>query len=210
MKAYKSSLLFFLLFALTQTGACQSSKTIVGAASPTPPTVNTGTTARRGGTVWRDYSDPDGDFSIQIPDGWTVEREELDGAFMTVIHPQQQQRAANLSIMTIKVVPPPNDSAELQSNMLVESSRPFFSGWLDGLAEQAKVKDASEGYRTRFDKFNALRLDVTYHRDDAEDPRRGYGIYFIGDRTTFFLTLTAGRSQFKALEEILSTVRIEP
>lgn len=214
MRAYKFPPLLLLLFAVTLTGACKPSSGRMGEATNNPLAATSDAAAsnvagRRSAAESKDYRDPNGDLSIKIPDGWTVMREELDGAHMTVIRPEQQS-AANLSIMTIKAAPLRTDSAELQSHMLVESSRPFFRGWVDALVKQARVEDRSDVYPTRFANLNALRLDVTYYRDDAEDPRRGYGIYLIGERTTFFLTLTAGRSQFKELEEILSTVRIEP
>jgi hypothetical protein len=209
VRAYKFPLLFLLLFALTLAAACKPSRGQGGAANTGRPDTASNAAGRRAETEPKDYLDTDGDFSIKVPDGWAVEREEKDGAYMTVIRPTRQ-RPANISILTIKAARARTDPAELQSRTLVESSQPFFRGWFDGLAEQARVEDRSDVYPTRFANLNALRLDVTYYRDDADDPRRGYAVYLIGDRTTCFITLTAGRSQLKELEEILSTIRIEP
>lgn len=128
---------------------------------------------------------------------------------MTVIRPEHY-RAANLSIMTVKGAPAKADSAELQSHMLVEGSKPFFQGWLNGLKEQARVEGTGDIYPTRWGNFNALRMDVTYYRGDADDPRQGYCIFLNGDKTIFFISVTGSRSRFKELEEVISTIRIEP
>lgn len=194
---------------MTLAAACRPSRSQGGAANTGWPDTTSNAAERRAETKPKDYLDPDGDFSIKIPDGWAVEREEKDGAYMTVIRPTRQL-SANISILAIKAAPPRTGSAELQSHTLAESSQPFFRGWFNGLVEQASVEDRSDVYPTRFANLDALRLDVTYHRDDADDPRRGYAVYLVGDRTTCFITLTAGRSQLKELEEILSTIRIEP
>ncbi|MFL6286660.1 MAG: hypothetical protein ACJ74Q_26275 [Pyrinomonadaceae bacterium] len=209
MSAYKFPALLLLLFALTLAQACKPSRGQKGAANTGRTDAPSNAAGRRAGTELNDYYDTDGDFSIKLPDGCAVEREEQDGAYMTVIRPARQ-RPANISILTIKAVLPKTDSADLQSHMLVDSSEPFFRGWFNGLVEQARVEDRSDVYPTQFANLNAMRLDVTYYRDDDDDPRRGYAVYLIGDKTACFITLTAGRSQFKELEEILSTIRIEP
>ncbi|MGA9993896.1 MAG: hypothetical protein WBP93_00715 [Pyrinomonadaceae bacterium] len=156
-----------------------------------------------------DYSAPDYAFAIKIPGGWKLEREETDGAFMTVIRPDPS-RAANLSIMTINVALTKTPSAELKSHILIETSKPFFQGWINGLKEEARVEGTGNIYPTRFANFDALRMDVTYYRDDADDLRQGYSLFLIGDKTTFFISLTASKPQFKELEKIISTIRLEP
>jgi hypothetical protein len=155
------------------------------------------------------YTAPDNAFAINIPAEWQVEREENDGAYMTMIRPAEQ-RAANLSIMTIDAAPAETDSAELQSYTLTEAGEPFFRGWVEGLREQARVEGEGDVRPTRFANTSALRMDVTYYRGDADDPRRGRAIFLIGEDTTFFVSLTASSQLFGELEEIVSTLRIEP
>ena len=53
-------------------------------------------------------------------------------------------------------------------------------------------------------------MDITYYRGDADDPRLGRGIYLLGDKTTFFVSMTASHPRFRELEEIVATLRIEP
>jgi hypothetical protein len=128
---------------------------------------------------------------------------------MTVIRPEQYL-AANLSIMTIKGGAEKTASAELKSHRLVEGSKPYFQGWINGLKEQARVEGTGNIYPVRFANFEALRMDVTYYKGDANDPRQGYSVFLFGDKTTFFISLTGSQSRFKELEAIISTIRVEP
>jgi hypothetical protein len=155
------------------------------------------------------YSAPDDSFTVNIPAGWQVERSEHDGAYMTVIR-SGQQRAENVSIMTFEVPPAATDPAELKSFELIEISKPFFKNWLEGLSEQARVEGTGEIEPTRFDSLSALRMNVTYYRGDANDPRRGRCIFLLGSKTAFFICLTASSSRFGALEDVTSTLRVEP
>jgi hypothetical protein len=168
-----------------------------------------GAPGNRGSSGLKDYTDPDRAFSIKIPDGWKVKREENDGSYMTVFS-SDEYRAANLSIMTINGAPAKTDSADLQQYRLTEAGKPFFQGWIDGLKEQARVEGMGDVYRTRVDTFDALRLDIIYYRGDKDDPRKGYGLFLIGNKTTFFISLTGNLPGFGELGKIISTLDIEP
>lgn len=212
MRADRFCSLFLLLFAVMLGEACgarhagndmgsTSSNNLLAAGGNAP--------GDRGSVSSKDYNDPDNAFAIKIPGGWRVERNEEDGAYMTVIRPDQS-RAANLSIMTINGAPTKTDPAELKSHTLAEASKPFFQGWINGLREQARVEGTGNVYPTQFVNFDALRMDVTYYKGDADDPRQGYTVFLFTDKTTFFISLTGSQSRFKELEEIISTLRIEP
>lgn len=209
MSAIKSHSLFFLLLVVAPAGACGDVRNRESAPSDSSPGAVVQTTGGRAGGSVQDYTDPDDAFTIKIPGGWKVEREENDGAYMTIIR-HEQYRAANLSIMTIKAAPPKNTPVDLQPHMLSESSKPFFQGWINGLSEQARIEGTGEVYPTVFDNVSAVRMDVTYYRGDADDPREGYSIFLNGDKTTFFISLTASRSRLRELEEMISTLRVEP
>jgi hypothetical protein len=212
MSANRFPSLCFLLFAVMLGEACSAGGASNNRDMASPNiSLDAGDNApgNRGGVSPKDYSDPDNTFAIKMPSGWIVEREEKDGAYLTVIRPAQY-RAANLSIMTIKGAPTKTDAAELKSHMLVESSKPIFQGWINALKEQARVEGTGRIYPTQFNKLDALRMDVTYYREDGDDPRQGYGIFLVGDKTAFFISLTGSQSRFKELEEIISTLRIEP
>lgn len=200
-----------LLLASTLGGACRARNT--GYRREVVANGNSNATVHapdnRGSVSSKLYTDPDNAFTIRIPDDWGVERDEKDGAYMTVIRPEQS-RGANLSIMTIKAVRETTDSAELKSYMLVESSKPFFQAWVNGLREQARVEVTRDVHTMRFNNSDALGLNLNYYREDADDPHRGYCVFLIGDKTTFFIASTASRTRFKELEEIVSTIRIEP
>lgn len=155
------------------------------------------------------YADPGGAFSVKIPHGWKAAREEHDGAYMTVFT-SGEYRAANLSIMTINGAPDQPDSTDLQEFTLTQASQPFFQGWINGLKEQARVEGLGEVYRTRVANLDARRLDITYYRGDGDDPRKGYALFLIGRKTTFFISLTGTRPGFGELEKIISTLEIEP
>jgi hypothetical protein len=211
MKANGVYCLCLLLFAAALGEACGAGGASNREDISSTSLLNAGDNApgNRGNHSAKDYSDPDHAFALKIPDGWKVEREEKDEAYLTVIS-HNQYRAANLSIMTIKAAPAKTDSDELKSHMLVESGKPFFQGWINGLREQARVEGTGAIYPTRFGDFDALRMDVTYYRDDADDPRQGYSVFLIGSKTTFFISLTGSRARFRELEEIISTIRLEP
>ncbi|MCA1565914.1 MAG: hypothetical protein LC803_09805 [Acidobacteria bacterium] len=214
MSANRFYRLFLLLFAVIHGGACGTGSARLqreSTASNNPRNVGGQVPSNSGSasSSSKDYNSPDNAFALKIPSGWKLDREEADGAYMTVIRPAQS-RAANLSIMTVTGGAAKTASAELNSRMLVEGSKPFFQGWISGLKEQARVEGTGDIYPTRFADLDALRMDVTYYRDDAEDPRQGYSVFLIGDKTTFFISLTGSQSRFRELEEIISTIRIEP
>lgn len=208
MRVDRSGVLFLLLFAVTLAAACGSGGVRGGAPPFNSQGAGGNAAGNRAGGGSSDYSDPDGAFAIKIPDGWRVEREEKDGAYMTVIRPERHG-AANLSIMTIKTAPAGAAPAGLRSHMLLEGSKPFFQGWLNGLREQARVEGTGEIKPTRLDKFDAVFMEVTYYRGDADDPREGYCVFLSGEKTTFFISLTGSRPRFEELKEIISTLRIE-
>jgi hypothetical protein len=209
MNTHNSHSQFFLLLVVALACACGGVKNPQSAPSDSSSDAVVNPAGERAGGGAKNYSDPDDAFTIEIPPGWKVEREEKDGAYMTIIRPEQYS-AANLSIMTINVAQPKNTSADLQSYMLSESSRPFFQGWINGLKEQARVEGTGEIYPTEFANVSAMRMDVTYYRNDADDPREGYSLFLNGDKTTFFISLTGSRARFNELKEIISTLRIEP
>jgi hypothetical protein len=198
-----------LLLAVTLAAACGAGMSHPGVPSDDATGAGATGTANSGVVNSKLYTDPDDSFAVDIPAGWQVERSEHDGAYMTVIRPDQR-RADNVSIMTIKAAAAATDPAELKSFMLTESSKPFFENWLDGLREQARVEGTGEVEPVRFDNLSALRMDVTYYRGDADDPRRGRCVFLLGSRTTFFICLTASSSRFKALEDVTSTLQVEP
>ncbi|MFL6332462.1 MAG: hypothetical protein ACJ754_03875 [Pyrinomonadaceae bacterium] len=226
MRTDRFGSLILLLLAATLAGACGARKSQVRTTSnnsspatsnnSSPATTNnsspavSNSTANRGAVRTRVYRAPGGAFTLNLPEGWRVEREPKDGADMTVIRPAEG-RAANLSILTGKAAPAEEeDSAEFRSYMLSESSYPFFLGWIEELKEQARVEDEGQPAPTQLDQTDALRKDVTYYRGDADDPRRGRCIYLVGEKTFFFISLTASRSRFGELEEIVNTLRVEP
>lgn len=155
------------------------------------------------------YADPGGAFSVKIPHGWKVAREEHDGAYMTVFT-SDTYRAANLSIMTVNAAPEQPDGTDLREFTLTEAGRPFFQGWINGLKEQARVEGLGEVFATRFANRDARRLNITYYRGDGDDPRKGYSLFLIGRKTTFFISLTGSRPGFTELEKIISTLEVAP
>ena len=203
------SLYFFLLFAVVLGEACGAIRHRESTASDNSPDVGVEAQENPGSASPRDYIAPDNAFAIKVPGGWKLERDEKDGAFMTSIRPARDH-AADLSIMTINGSLTKPASAELKPHMLVEASKPFFQGWMNGLKEQARVEGTGQVYPTQFADFDALRMDVTYYRDDPDDPRRGYCVFLLGNKTTFFISLTGSKSRFKELEKIISTIRLEP
>lgn len=209
MKAKGFYSLSILLFALTLAGACGAGNKRKGVSANRSLNAGGNTPGNGGGVSSKLYSDPDHAFTVRIPGGWRIEREEKDGAYMTVIRPEQY-RAANISILTIKAAPGTTGPPELKSHMLVESSKPFFQGWINGLREQARVEVTRGVHPTRLDKFDALGLEVDYYRGDADDPRKGHCVFLIGDKTTFFIALTGSLTRFEEMEEIISTASIEP
>lgn len=210
MRTSRPHSLFILPLVLTLAAACGAGQNGAGASPDNSRGAGVGATRSPGGVGKKLYTDPDKAFAIEVPADWRIEREEApQGRYLTVIRPGQNL-AVHLSILTDGLAPGKTDSAELQSYSLADSSKDFFSGWIEALREQARVEGEGDARPTRFAGLSALQLDVTYYRGDADDPRRGRAIYFFGDKKTFFVALTASRPRFAELEAITDTLRIEP
>jgi hypothetical protein len=95
----------------------------------------------------------------------------------------------------------------LRARLLEEGSQPYFHGWLSALRDVGRVQ-ARPVARTRAFGYPALRLDVTYRRGDARDPRTGYALFVQGDRATYFITATAPARAFPAADRLVAALRL--
>ena len=166
------------------------------------------------------YTDPDDAFAIDLPEGWKAERQlnsepwiglvSSTGKASSTVISSDNYKAAKLVIFTMPQGSMKDAPADLKENYLTELGKPLFTGWLAGLKEDARVEKASKVYKTRLNAVEALRMDVTYYRGDEYDPRTGYGAVLLGNYTGFYIMLSGNYDGVEALEEIFSTLRIEP
>jgi hypothetical protein len=156
----------------------------------------------------REYRDPGGVFTIQVPDGWKVERKRDSIGWTTLI--SSDSHVAKLLVMNGPIPSTEAQPADLKDRLLLEMSRPFFSGWFEGLRQQARARVTQKAHRTRVQSINALQMRVSYQRGDAHDPREGRAIFLLSERNVFFVVLSGSRAGLEAGNKILATWRIAP
>ena len=154
------------------------------------------------------YKDPDGAYSVQVPDGWSVQRDLREAGWMTII--SSQAHVAKLVILAEPIPPHDDASSDLQEHFLRELGQPMFNGWFESLKAETKINDVRKVYKTEFNGFPALRMDVVYNKGDKHDPRTSCAIYFLSRRTSFFLVPSGDQGGFKEAYGVLSSLRVEP
>jgi hypothetical protein len=85
---------------------------------------------------------------------------------------------------------------------------PNFRGWLAALRNAARVQARPVGHARAFG-YPSLRLDVTYRRGDARDPRTGYALFVQGNHATYFITATAPAAAFPAADRLVRALRLD-
>ena len=85
---------------------------------------------------------------------------------------------------------------------------PYFRGWLAALRNAARVQARPVGHARAFG-YPSLRLDVTYRRGDARDPRTGYALFVQGNHATYFITATAPAAAFPAADRLVRALRLD-
>ncbi|HEX2210376.1 MAG TPA: hypothetical protein VHG93_22045 [Longimicrobium sp.] len=156
--------------------------------------------AAQGGTA---FVGPERLFTVIVPHGWRARVDPSPEGPITWL----TDGTAYVTVMggrvdVTRVAP------RLRARFLEEGSQPYFRGWLDALRDLGRVQ-ARPVARTRAFGYPALRLDVTYRRGDARDPRTGYALYVQGDRATYFITATAPARAFPAADRLVAALRLE-
>ena len=192
--------------------ACGTANRVESRNSPDPGEV--------GKANFSHYKDPDGAFSISIREGWKVERNKHEEQWVALLSidkhawatliSSDKHNAARLLILSFKQPPMNSYPDELKARMLAGIGEPIFKGWIGSLREQTQVKQVNKVYKTMLAAKDAFRQDVTYYRGDQYDPRKGYGIFLMGNHTALFITLTGNDEGVKALESMLSSLQVEP
>ena len=141
-------------------------------------------------------------FTLTVPAGWRSRVEPSPEGPITWF----TDGAAYVSVMggrvDVRRVTP-----QRRARLLEEGSQPYFRGGLDALRGVGRVR-ARPVARTRAFGYPALRLDVTYRRGDARDPRTGYALFVQGDRATYFITATAPARAFPAADRLVASLRL--
>lgn len=166
------------------------------------------------------YRDPEGAFSMDLPEGWKAERNKIEEQWVTLISSDQQAwatsissdnyNAARLVIFSLKETSTDAYPADLKAMILAGTGKPLFEGWVNALKEQARVEQVRDVYKTRFADKEAFRQELTYYRGDQYDPRKGYATFLLGSHIALFITLTGNDEGVGALEKILSSLQVEP
>jgi hypothetical protein len=145
---------------------------------------------------------PDRLFSVVVPAGWQTRVEPSPEGPITWL----TDGTAYVSVMGGRV-DMTRVAPQLRARLLEEGSQPYFRGWLDAVRNVGRVQ-ARPVTRTRAFGHPALRLDVTYRRGDARDPRTGYALFVQGDRATYFITATAPARAFPAADRLVAALRL--
>lgn len=152
------------------------------------------------------YRDPGGAFTIEVPTGWEVQRNRESAGWITMI--SSDQFVAKVAILANPITPLDEYPNELQETMMREIAQPHFTGWVKALKSQSRVELARKVYKTMFLGSDALRMDVQYFREDKNDPRRAYALFFFKGNKAFFVTPSGSPIGFPKADKIVSTMRI--
>jgi hypothetical protein len=153
------------------------------------------------------YKDPDGAYSVQIPEGWSVQRDLREAGWMTII--SSKAHVAKLVILA-EPIPPHEGPSDRQEQYLRNLGKPMFNGWFESLKGETKIRDVRKVYKTQANGFEALRMDVVYEKGDEHDPRQSCSIFFLSGRTSFFLVPSGDRQGFKEVYGVLASLQVEP
>ncbi len=186
---------FLLAFLLALIGALRLAST--RASSSTAPAAPA--TAQEADT----FVGPERLFTAIVPAGWQSRVEPSPEGPITWF----TDGTAYVSVMGGRV-DATGVTPQLRARHLEEGSEPYFRGWLDALRGVGRVQ-ARPVEHTRAFGYPALRLDVTYRRGDAHDPRTGYALFVQGDRATYFITATAPDRAFPAADRLVTALRLE-
>ena len=140
-------------------------------------------------------------FSVRLPAGWSARTEPSPEGPITWLTGE----SAVVSVMAARVPGAPPDP-RLRDRLLVDLSQPYFQGWLGALRRVGRVQ-ARPVTRTRLFGHPALRLDVTYLRNDARGPRTGYALFTLGDNTPYFITASAPVRSLPAANHVVEALR---
>jgi hypothetical protein len=145
------------------------------------------------------YVAPDKAFSFPLPAGAKIERKAQDAAtWVTDAVSSDDKLRVTVLQVELKL---DGASPELLKQMLEESSRPYFQGWLEPIKTSAKeVKGDMRVRPIKVDGVDALELSIIYLRGDANDPRTGKAVYIVTPERTIFIGSTVragGEAQFE-------------
>lgn len=186
--------LFLLAFLLALIGALRLTSTpAVSRTAPGAPAAAQGADT---------FVGPERLFTAIIPAGWRSQVEPSPGGPITWF----TDGTAYVSVMGGRV-DVTHATPQLRARYLEEGSQPYFRGWLDALREVGRVQ-ARPVAHTRAFGYPALRLDVTYRRGDARDPRTGYALFVQGDSATYFITATGPARTFPAADRLVAALRL--
>jgi hypothetical protein len=154
------------------------------------------------------YKDPDGAYSVQVPEGWSVQRDLREAGWMTII--SSKAHVAKLVILAEPIPPHEDAPSDLQEQFLRELGKPMFNGWFESLKGETKIRDVRKVYKTQTNGFKGLRMDVVYDKGDEHDPRQSCAVFFLSYRTSFFLVPSGDRQGFKEAYGVLTSLQVEP
>jgi hypothetical protein len=157
-------------------------------------------------TPARAYRDPGGIFTLDVPDGWNVERHRDPAGWSTLV--SHESPIAKLVILANPIPETAGKPPDLRDQQLVGLAQPIFHGWIEALRGQARVEIVRKAYRLQMQGIPALRLDVRYFRNDAHDPREGHAMFLLSRRNSFFVSLSGERAGVEAGERVLAGWRI--
>jgi hypothetical protein len=191
----RRTILFVLALLLALIGALRLTSTHPSSrAAPVAPAAAQGATT---------FVGPERLFTVVVPAGWQSRVEPSPEGPITWF----TDGTAYVSVMGGRV-DVTGVTPQLRARFLEEGSQPYFSGWLGALRDLGRVQTRPVAH-TRAFGYPALRLDVTYRRGDARDPRTGYALYVQGDRATYFITATAPSRAFPAADRLVAALRLE-
>jgi hypothetical protein len=150
----------------------------------------------------RPFVGPDRLFTLAIPLGWAVQTSPTPEGPITWL----ASGRANVTVMAWRL--PRTRAAAPVETLLEGLAQPYLDGWLRALRDKGPVR-ARPVTHTRFLGYPALRLDVTYWKHDADDPRTGYALFALGGGASYFVTANAraGAPGIAAADAIVATLR---
>jgi hypothetical protein len=165
----------------------------------------------QGADAVRYYEDPAGEFKVEIPKGWQVERSENAVPGMkTVLNAPDE--TANLTFFVMRVPPYTN-----MDDNLVDVTRQFFDGWRALMEDKGTIDYVKVGALKREQLWNrlCLRQDYSYRRKSSATLREASAIAFFNYDSLLFVTLSGTADKAKVARDafktfVFGTAGVEP
>ena len=138
----------------------------------------------------KEYKDPGGAFTLDLPEGWQVQRQELPGVGVQTFLGTDDDDAVVIEIVAMKGDKELDDQAMELGKTIVEQA-------LAGMKEEGTSFRSKQSGKTTFAGRNAYRADAVYVEDDDDVVQQGTMIAVAGKHHLLVITAYGPKSSAK-------------